>query len=254
MPTSTFRTARRRLKVAAIIALISSSATISSCTEPAVALKEPASQQSASNLRDWQATADRVVLSMEEKGVIPVAGHPARPGGMPYPGPYYVHVMAQGSTFLEEVRQAIEQDLMKRGVSIARSPAGATVINLDIDVVHWGAEHPYPGGALTAAGLAGAVGAGLSAATPLGAAGGAIVAVGAGLVADVGIAAYPMTDTEAVWHASIITADRVTVMTGETLYIESGDIPLYRGTVTIAAISSPGVSMFASTRPLHYAP
>jgi hypothetical protein len=95
-------------------------------------------QRSADAVKDWQNAAVRFVDSMQQKGFIP---SPIRvPGRTPYPPPYYINVMSAGSTFLEELKQSIEWQLLDRDLTISRSPAGATVINLDIDVVKWGGD------------------------------------------------------------------------------------------------------------------
>jgi hypothetical protein len=80
---------------------------------------------------------------MAAQGFIPSASRPP-PGRTPFPPPYYINVVAQGSTFLEEVRQSIEHELLFRNLPVARSPDGATVINLDVDVVQWGTAAAGP--------------------------------------------------------------------------------------------------------------
>jgi hypothetical protein len=82
--------------------------------------------------------ADGFVNSLQTKGFIPSA-KPV-PGRIPYPPPYYINVMSAGSTFLEELKQSIEWQLLDRDLPISRTPVGATVINLDIDVVKWGGD------------------------------------------------------------------------------------------------------------------
>jgi hypothetical protein len=88
------------------------------------------------DVRQWHHEAVLFVKSMEEKGFIP-SSSPV-PGVVPYPPPYYLNVMVTGSTFLEEFRQAVEAELLRRHLDIARSPIGVTVINLDIDLLDWG--------------------------------------------------------------------------------------------------------------------
>lgn len=112
-------------------------------------------ERSVNRLRDWDASVARVARSMELAGVIPALPGPPPPGTPPdmpapilltpgFPGPFYVHVMAQGSTFLEAVRLGMERELLRRGVEIARSPQQATVINLDLDVIRWAAGPVLP--------------------------------------------------------------------------------------------------------------
>jgi hypothetical protein len=119
-----------------LLALLGAAA-LPACSGPYVAAKPSYSQQSLGNERDWNAAALRLVESMAEQGFIPSSLPPAA-GRTPFPPPYYVNVVAQGSTFLAEVRQSIEHELLFRNLPIARSPDGATVINLDLDFVQWG--------------------------------------------------------------------------------------------------------------------
>jgi len=85
----------------------------------------------------WERSVRRVVASMEAKGLLASPAQPGMRGKPSSPGPYYLFVQQPGSTFLEEVRNTMEYELLKRGLVVVRSPVGATVINLDIDVIHW---------------------------------------------------------------------------------------------------------------------
>jgi hypothetical protein len=126
------RYARRALAALAIAAGLAGAA------HPALAAGEPSLQRGAQAVRDWDNAAVRFVNSMQTKGFIP---SPVKvPGRTPFPPPYYINVTVPGSTFLEEVKQSIEWELLDRDLSVARSPVGATVINLDIDVVRWGGD------------------------------------------------------------------------------------------------------------------
>jgi hypothetical protein len=214
------------LHTASLLAGLAAVALSGGCAEPAIGWKPPAFQDSAITVRDWRDIAESAVVSMENKGAIPTPGHPPRPDGLPLPGPYYVHVMSQGSTFLEELKLGIEQRLQKRGFQIARVPAGATVLNLDVDVITWSASRPFPG----------------------------YLPVAAALDSDAFVGATPTPDTEAAWSITVLHGDRMVVKCSDVVYIDTGDIPLYRGNVTFAALPSPGGSALGVTRQIRYAP
>lgn len=125
------RLARATLVVAALA--------LAGCAQPLSTPHAPIFQESASAVIHWEASVVRVVDSMEAEGMITTPTHPVPPGKHPYPGPYFIYVQQPGSTFLEEVKQTMEFELIKRGAQVVRSPGGATVINLDIDAVQWGA-------------------------------------------------------------------------------------------------------------------
>ncbi len=220
-------TMRSCVHACGVVAGLSGIMLAAGCTSPAVGWKEPAVQEAATNVRDWRDIAEAAVLSMEQKGAIPTPGHPPRmDGSLPLPGPYYVHVLSQGSTFLEELKLGIEQRLQKRGFPIARTPAGATVLNLDLDVVTWSGERPFDG----------------------------YVPLALAVDADAVVGALPTPDTEAAWTITVFHGDRMVVKCSDIIYIASGDIPLYRGRVTIAALASPGGTMLGAPRQIRYAP
>jgi hypothetical protein len=222
------------------------------CSEPGVKPRPPDLQGTASNVRDWDAAAHRLVVSMVEQGFLPSA-HLPPPGRRPFPAPYYVNVTSEGSTFLEVVRESIEKELLYRNLPVARAPVGATVINLSVDVVQWGSDVPYSGGALTALGLAGIAGAGLASAAPLSAPAWAAIGAGAAAGVDVGLSMVPNSRTELVWRASIINGDYVLMKGSEILYVSGADLPLYLGSGAHQSIASPGVALLGPARPLQYA-
>jgi hypothetical protein len=213
------------LRAAALLAGLSAAALSAGCAQPAVAWQQPVLQQSATNVRNWRDIANSAVISMQIKGALPTPDHPAQASGLPLPGPYYVHVVSQGSTFLEEMRIGIEQQLQERGLQIARAPGGATVLNLDVDVVTWSALRPFPG----------------------------VLPLAAAAVGDAFVGAYPTPDSEAAWTVTAYRGDRMVMKCSDVIYIDTGDIPLYRGSVTLAALASPGTSELGVTRRIRYA-
>jgi hypothetical protein len=63
----------------------------------------------------------------------------------------------------------------------------------------------------------------------------------------------PVSDTELVWRAGIVSNNRVIMKSSDLLYISASDIPLYQGTTTLAPLASPGVSMLGAATQLRYA-
>jgi hypothetical protein len=182
------------------------------CGEPGVTPKSPVWQEKMSNLRDWDDAALRLVDSLQSEGFIP--GGPDVEGHKPFPAPYYINVIPQGSAFLDETKEWVEKELLNRDFTIARSAAGATVINLDVNVVHWGSS-VFGDGAT------------LSFGQP--------------------------TRTELVWRASIIQGNRKVVKSSEIIYVSAEDLPLYIGHGAQPPLTTPGVSMLGSAMPIHYA-
>jgi hypothetical protein len=222
MPFAPARVVTASLPAVALLA----AAMLAGCAQPAIGWKQPAFQDSATNVRDWRDIAEAAVVSMEKKGAIPTATNPAKADGLPLPGPYYVHVLSQGSTFLQELKLGIEQRLQDRGLLIARVPAGATVLNLDVDVITWSVNRPFPG----------------------------YLPVGLELASDALVGALPTPDTEAAWSITVLRGGRMIEKTSDVIYISSGDIPLYRGSVTLAALASPGAAELGAARQIRYAP
>jgi hypothetical protein len=201
---------RRALSVLALVVALAG------CVEPGVQLKPFDMQYGMSNARDWDAAADRLIRSLEMEGFIPSGMiHPDR---KPFPPPYYINVMAQGSAFLEEVKHSLEFQLLRRDFVVVRSPVGATVINLDVNVVQWGSTAYGTGGFDILPG---------------------------GVV--------PVTRTELVWRATITEGNRVTVKGQETVYVPAEDVALYLGTSQLPTMGTPGAAVLGSAVPLRYA-
>ena len=246
MRTRMSRTMTLRRAPVALLALFA----LAACTEPAATPKPPETQQSLSNLRDWNAAAARLVRSMAQQGFLP--GSP-RSTYAPFPPPFYVNVMQPGSTFLVEMKEAVEEELMRHNVPVARSPQGATVLNLDVDVVHWGSV-AYPGGLLTVAGAAGAVAIGMASSAPISVPAAAFTSLGAGTAADFGLALWPSSRTEIVWRASVVGRNRELMRGSEVMYVATDDMPLYLGRSSLPAMASPGTSDLGVIRRLRYDP
>jgi hypothetical protein len=224
------------------------------CSQPAVAPKAPAFQESAVTVRDWDTAAQHIAAELTAHGFLP---DPLNPQSLPVPAqryPLFVQVIAPDSTFLREMREALQSEILRRGGILSRSPASAMVVNLDVDVIRWGARDRNPGGFATAAGLATGTGILLANAAPLTPAAGFGIAVGAGLAADVLLSLTPSTDTEAVWEASILSQDQVLLDVRAPLYIPASDSRLYWSRTRL----SPTVSLKPPTttyaKNLHYVP
>jgi hypothetical protein len=115
---------------------------LAGCSQPVATPHGVLFQESANAEIDWESSVNRVMASMEAQGLFQTPGHSVVPGRQPYPGPYFVFVQRPGSAFLEDARDMMEHALIRHGAAVARSPVGATVINIDLDVIHWGALEP----------------------------------------------------------------------------------------------------------------
>jgi len=93
-------------------------------------------------------------------------------------------------------------------------PAGATVLNLDVDWARWGSDRD-PGGIFTA----------IFGTTLLG----LLVPLAYPVMIDTLIAETPNHDAEAIWRASVVTPTQVLWQTRAPLYVYSADLPLFKG-------------------------
>ena len=132
--------------------------------------------------------------------------------------------------------------MLRRGGTVARTPWGATVINLDVSFVQWSPREKPPGlggTTLAAAEIAGEIVALSGPYSVVGAATAAgIVAGVAGVATDMGIAVTPTSNTEAVLEATVVTQDSVVVRVREPVYIRYEDIPLYAKTTGLSPVAS----------------
>jgi hypothetical protein len=187
---------------------------LSACNQPAVSIKAPAVQDSENTVRDWHVAAHRVTDEMAARGLLPAALARAQPQPSSNFRPVHVRVESPESAFLKEVAGEVQAEVLRRGGTVARTPTTATVVNLGVDFVRW-SPRDKPPAPLIAAGTAGALltGAALASAAPYSTAG-ALAAAGItagawGLASDAVLAMTPMSNTEAILQATIVTRDSV---------------------------------------------
>jgi hypothetical protein len=211
------------------------------CNQPAVTLKAPAFQSSENTVRDWNDVAHKIGSGMASLGLVPAYERP-EPTNMQPPKPVFVRMQAPDSAFIQEVANELEGDILRRGGIVARTPAGATVVNLDVDFVRWGPRDKPPGLLGTTAAVAAIPGIVIGASMPMStwtaanAAG--FTAAGVGVLADGIVALTPTMNAEAVWKATIITNDSVVMKLQEPIYIRAPDIALYAKAANLEPLPS----------------
>lgn len=217
---------------------------VAGCNQPAVSLKLPAFQSSESTARDWDDVAQRIATQMASIGLIPPVG-PAQPilvPPPPPPRPVFVRIQAPDSAFVREVASELESAVQRTGATVVRSPAGATVVNLDVDFVRWSPRDKPPGLAGTTAAVFGVPALVIADSTPMStwtaADAAAFSAFGLGFLTDALIALTPTTNAEAIWKATIIVNGQLVMSLHQPVYIRAGDIGLYAKTTDLAPLSS----------------
>lgn len=236
--------AARHLAIAAALAL-------GACQQPAVELKPPASQMSAVTVRDWDTVATRIATGLGQSGLLGTP-NPAT-GQVATTGPFYIHVLADGSGFLRSVRDALISEILARGGTVSMAPAGATIVNLDVDWVRWGSRPPGPGGAGTLLGGAAAIAVAVADAPVISLQSVAVAALGVGIAADIIAAVTPTQGSEAAWRAYIVTPTSIVWQRREVMYVDNSDLPLYMTGTRLAPMPSPGATQtLLVAQPLRY--
>lgn len=202
-------------------------------------------------MRDWDSVAQQIVTEMAQRGLLPDPVNPQTVMVARYP--YYISLSAPDSLFLHEVRSALQSEILHRGGTVKLSPAGAMLINLDVDIVRWGGRR-YPGGLATLAGLAAGAGFLLAGNGPLTPAAAFGVAAGAGIATDAILALTPQTNVEAVWQASAVIGDELKFDIRRPIYISAADIPLHGSRTRLSPLSSPGAAISATPVRMRYDP
>jgi len=226
--------------------------------QPPVAMKvDNRPQDSANTVRDWDKVAGRITAELAQRGML-IAPQPGVTPATPPWGPYYVHVQTPRSTFLQSVAESLRTNIVNSGGAIARAPAGAVVINLNADFIKHGPREQPAGGEATAIGTAVAAGAVIAAGAPyanpwIGAAVAGGAALAGGILTDAYISQYPMMTGEAVWRATIVSPQQALMRVGGTLYVSTGDLPLYVGDVTLAEMTTPGAAPNLQVKRIRYA-
>jgi hypothetical protein len=116
----------------AVFCLMAGAWLLAGCNRPMVALKAPAFQTQEDTVRDWNNVAQAIASGLAANGYLPKAAEPA-PAVAPVP--VFVRVRAPDSTFVRAVAGALQGDILAAGGTVARTPEGATVVNLDVSVV-----------------------------------------------------------------------------------------------------------------------
>ncbi|HEY2617324.1 MAG TPA: hypothetical protein VGI78_08305 [Acetobacteraceae bacterium] len=228
---------RRHIKlyVAAIAGLVVG------CNQPAVTLKAPAFQSSENTIRDWNDVAHQIATDMASLGLLPTNTQFGPPVGPP-PKPVFLRVQAPDSAFVRQVADELQRDVLRSGGAVARSPAGATVVNLDVNFVRWGPRDKPPGPIGTLAAVVAIPGIVIGASEPMsvwtGADAAAFTAVGLGVLLDTAVALTPTMNAEAVWEATIVADDQVIMRLQDQVYIRTPDIPLYAKATSLSPITS----------------
>ena len=226
------------------------------CNQPAVTMKPPAFQSSENTVRDWNDVARKIASGMASLTLVPTYGVPEPPGAPITP--IFVYLQAPDSAFVRQVGQALESDILRRGGEIARTPRGATVVNLDVNFVRWGPRDKPAGLLGTMAGALAIPVIGVGDSLPLstwaaGAAAG-VGLLGVGALADTIIAITPTMNAEAVWEATIVSNDRVVMKLQDPIYIRADDIPLYARSVNLGPVSTWSHALPLGVRTIRYDP
>ncbi len=231
---------------------------LGACNQPAVSLKAPAFQSSENTVRDWNDVAHEIATAMAAHGLLPPVA-PEVASANYVAKPVFIHVQALGSAFAQQVAAELQADIVARGAIVARTPAGATVVNLDVDFVKWSPRDKPPGLAGSIAAVEGISGIVVAASLPMStwtaADAAASGAAGFGVLSDALIALTPVSNAEAVWKASVVTDDQIVLSLLKPIYIRDHDISLYAKTADLTPVASwTDGSETLTARPLRLAP
>jgi hypothetical protein len=116
----------------AVLCLAAAAWLLAGCNRPMVSLKAPGFETKENTVRDWNNVAQTITSGLAANGYLSTAAQTA-PANEPVP--VFVRVRAPDSTFVRAVADALEGDILASGGTVARTPEGATVVNLDVTVV-----------------------------------------------------------------------------------------------------------------------
>jgi hypothetical protein len=221
--------------------------------------KAPAFQSSENTVRDWNDVAHRIASEMAWLSFVP-----SYPTEQPQsvntqsPRPVFIRAQAVDSAFVQHVADELEADILRRGGTIARSPSGATVVNLDVNFIQWGPRDKPPGLLGTTAAVLAVPGIVMGASAPMStwvaADAAAFTAAGVGILADAAIALTPTMNAEAVWQATIVTSDRMVMKLQAPVYIRASDISLYAKETSLSPVTSWSSNAPLRPRQIRYDP
>src|SRR3954452_1800521 len=143
---------RHFVRLPAITYLLIGVVSLAACNQPAVTPKMPAFQRSENTVHDWDGIADKIASALGANGLLPGVAPPGSLAVAPA-RPTFIKLQGPDAAFLQAVGGRLEADILEAGGSIARTPAGATVVNLDVNFVSWGPRDKPPGLLGTTAGI-----------------------------------------------------------------------------------------------------
>jgi hypothetical protein len=239
------------------LCLIAVAGLLAGCNQPAVTLKAPAFQSSENTIRDWNDVAKQIASGMTSLGLLPGTMQPVPTAAAPTK-PVFIRVQAPDSAFISAVAAELEREALQAGAEVARSPTGATVVNLDVNFIRWGPRDKPPGLGGTLAAVTAVPGIVIGASMPMStwtaANAAAFTAAGLGVLYDAAIALTPTMNAEAVWEATIVTNDRVIMRLQDPVYIRTPDIPLYAKSTNLRPLSSWTDGLPLRSRAIRYDP
>ena len=222
------------------MALLALAAALAACSEqPLVAPKPTTFQSKARTVTDWSRlsvqTADGImkylpVVPDGDAGTHVIDGKPV--GSSLLARHLFLRPADPTVPFNRTFHDLLSLELTRRGETVTKNPAGATIINYDITVFsynHAPAEAHLPGSATLIAGAAIGANAALAAAPW----GGILVASAAfDVTREVVLLLSDQPNAEVALNVEVMTGDRSVFKDVHFFYIEDGDVPLYVGALS----------------------
>jgi hypothetical protein len=211
-------------------------AALAACAQPTVTPRLASTQEKLRTARHWHevasSVADEITKRFQLIKDVGATGHildgAAQPATLAA-RPIYVRPLDPEMPFSEAFHDFLVLQLMARGFSVSTSPAGATVVNYDVQLLPydhgppWG--YPYFPGAAT---VITAMGVGVAQAVASSSAAGALAAAGA---ADVLLTAAKvfgdMPNTEVIITTEVVDEQSYVFRNVQVFYIEDEDARLY---------------------------
>ncbi len=131
------------MRLRGIFYLAATACSLVGCHQPMATPKPPTFQSTEISVRDWKNAAHDVSSELESLGLVP-SQWPKGPTPTAPLRPVFVEMQRTDSIFLREAADELAGDILRRGGIIARAPNYATVVSLDVDVVHWTPGDLFP--------------------------------------------------------------------------------------------------------------
>ncbi len=204
---------------------------LAGCTQPGVKFNPPPTQYMIDYTQQWRLlakrTVDKLVKDVAKATPIDLIGHTIppsketilRPLGS---RPYFIHTAAVDAPFAKIFTPLLQQELVKRGYTVSRTPHNALIVNYSVQTFYY-RQGRRPIEYATFWATAAALGYALEVSPVAAIASGLVVAGALDVLVEMG----KIISSEAVLTTSVVASNHIIHQASESFYVTPTNLPFY---------------------------